>query len=475
MWLASLFLLLLNDHALKGAAAPAWLTGKLSDFVGLVVAAVLLAALCRVRTGRGWVLSHVAVGLGFAAINVSPAAARWVEQVTAATPFPWRIVVDPTDLVGLWALPLSAVVLGRACREGRAAATAWRRFGQRLAIAAGGFACMATAPPCDEQCTEPWIPSEFGALAVGNNTGVERLVRVRPLAASVVVDCEEVLAEPSYALPRELFGAAETWLVDASRAVPLVASDGDCSAYLIETEGLSPTLLVWDNAEFPNRRVPTDATEDHPAVAVMREESGRLLLRHDAAVRLRTPPPPRAACAIPEPGESVAWSDPRGGGVVESIETSPDGCNDIGFENGRNLVICLPGPLPFEVGDVLDMDSAVVGDGARESEVLTVFSDEATVELGRGSVLPPGASRIDGNETCGLQRDACGNSVRPARLTIEAGEPASGGAGTVFSLAGGGELTVVRAQQMPARDLDCAPAALSLDYVEYALVRPAAN
>jgi hypothetical protein len=45
-WWLALALLALNDHVLKGAGLlPAWLTGKLSDVAGLVVAPVLLAAL----------------------------------------------------------------------------------------------------------------------------------------------------------------------------------------------------------------------------------------------------------------------------------------------------------------------------------------------------------------------------------------------------------------------------------------------
>ena len=81
LWLVSLGLLVLNDHVLKGASLlPAPLTGKLSDFAGLVVAPVLLAAVLRVKTMRGLVLAHLAVGLVFSAIQLSAAAARFMTR-----------------------------------------------------------------------------------------------------------------------------------------------------------------------------------------------------------------------------------------------------------------------------------------------------------------------------------------------------------------------------------------------------------
>src|SRR5262245_18604951 len=75
-WIAALVLLALNDHWLKHSGAlPGWLTGKLSDFAGLYVAPVLLATLVRARTRGALALCHVAVGLGFSAINLDPGSA----------------------------------------------------------------------------------------------------------------------------------------------------------------------------------------------------------------------------------------------------------------------------------------------------------------------------------------------------------------------------------------------------------------
>jgi hypothetical protein len=51
--LAAAALLVLNDWWLKPSAAPGWLTGKLSDLAGLVLAPLVLSALVGVVPPRG--------------------------------------------------------------------------------------------------------------------------------------------------------------------------------------------------------------------------------------------------------------------------------------------------------------------------------------------------------------------------------------------------------------------------------------
>src|SRR5687768_2705719 len=106
-WLAAIAVLGVNDHLLKGAGVlPGVVTGKLSDIAGMIVAPVLLAALLGLRSRRGLLFCHAAVGVVFAAINVSPAAAdawTWLMSLVGAN---WVITVDPTDLLTLPALAL---------------------------------------------------------------------------------------------------------------------------------------------------------------------------------------------------------------------------------------------------------------------------------------------------------------------------------------------------------------------------------
>jgi hypothetical protein len=69
---AALFVLTLNDHALKGSGLlPGVITGKLSDFAGLIVAPVLLCAAFSARSDRARRMLLGLVALGFAVIKLS--------------------------------------------------------------------------------------------------------------------------------------------------------------------------------------------------------------------------------------------------------------------------------------------------------------------------------------------------------------------------------------------------------------------
>ncbi len=144
LWWAALLLLVVNDHLLKGAGVvPGWLTGKLSDLSGLVVAPVLLAALLRARGRFAQATCVGATAFVFVLINTLPTAARVCEQLTAALGFGWRVWCDPSDLLALPALALAGWLLRRARRE--VTASSWQRGGRVLAVAAGAAACMGTS------------------------------------------------------------------------------------------------------------------------------------------------------------------------------------------------------------------------------------------------------------------------------------------------------------------------------------------
>jgi hypothetical protein len=121
--LVSVALLLINDWVLKPSAAAPWLSGKLSDVAGLVVAPVAATAAfdCVLwlvsraglavdfSLGRGRLaIAVVACGAVFAAVKLLPAAAGALETAAAAVGLDWRIVADPTDLVALPALAVAA-------------------------------------------------------------------------------------------------------------------------------------------------------------------------------------------------------------------------------------------------------------------------------------------------------------------------------------------------------------------------------
>jgi hypothetical protein len=122
--LAALALLVLNDWLLKSTLVGSigWLTGKLSDVAGLVLAPLVLTAsadlLLQVAhtagarvdpTLRRWklVVACSMTGMVFMAVKLSPPAAAWVAH---AWGYAWpgaTIVADPTDLRTLPALLLA--------------------------------------------------------------------------------------------------------------------------------------------------------------------------------------------------------------------------------------------------------------------------------------------------------------------------------------------------------------------------------
>jgi hypothetical protein len=126
--LGALVLLVVNDWLAKpGAAVPGWLTGKLSDVAGLLLAPLVATALldCALwlvaRLGpsldfslhRGRLhAAAIACAAAFTAVKLSPAAASALERAVGWIGLDWRVVSDPSDLVALPALAI-AVWLGR--------------------------------------------------------------------------------------------------------------------------------------------------------------------------------------------------------------------------------------------------------------------------------------------------------------------------------------------------------------------------
>lgn len=146
-FLLALGLLLANDWFFKPTGIlPGWLTGKLSDLAGMVVAPVVLAALLAMLGAGargGAVAGAVLVGVIFAAIKLRADAARLYDDVISGAcrllslPLTAHTVPDATDLV---ALPL----LGPGALAGRALANdrSLRRGGGLLC---GLLACAATS------------------------------------------------------------------------------------------------------------------------------------------------------------------------------------------------------------------------------------------------------------------------------------------------------------------------------------------
>ena len=110
-----------NDHVLKpwlGGGPLGLITGKISDFTAPLIGSVLIAlvlsapALRRIPLDVRNRVALVVPALTLVAIKLSATGASWYEHILATvTGTSHRIVVDPTDIIGLAVLPLTWRVL----------------------------------------------------------------------------------------------------------------------------------------------------------------------------------------------------------------------------------------------------------------------------------------------------------------------------------------------------------------------------
>ena len=149
-FLSSLTILLINDLILK-SHYPGWLTGKLSDFAGLVVLVFLLCSLRgRDRVTREYVLLvHILLGLSFALLKVLPIDV-WLSSLSYRTGIPGGIIVkDVSDLLALAVLPVCYWLLSRRTTESSQVLNSSQtmRALRMGTLSVASFAVLATTPP----------------------------------------------------------------------------------------------------------------------------------------------------------------------------------------------------------------------------------------------------------------------------------------------------------------------------------------
>ncbi|MEV0625885.1 hypothetical protein [Nonomuraea wenchangensis] len=143
MTVAGVIVLLVNDHLLK-QAWPGFVTGKLSDVAGLLVAPPLLALLFLRRADLA---ATLATGVLFALVKTTETGAEAASHVWTLVAGPSRVLADPTDLLALPALALAWWVRARSLTAPssprlRVLLTAPLAL---LAVAASGTAPQATS------------------------------------------------------------------------------------------------------------------------------------------------------------------------------------------------------------------------------------------------------------------------------------------------------------------------------------------
>ncbi len=273
--------LLLNDHLLKGAGLlPGWLTGKLSDVAGLIVAPVLVAALLDGgRSAR--VLAIAAVGSAFAAIKLSASAASAVEQLTAVLGVPWKLWSDPSDLLALPALGLAWLIQQRA-----ACAQAWTpTWLERAGVVVGALSCMATSVDYTELRT---------AVFLENRTYFDQRVdvyRAPPLDCSNLGDptpsldasqftfeaCRTI--EPFERLPLD----QDAWLPGSGEPQP--APGPRCDAVIVSAAGLEPTLIFWNDVEQETFAERSDTDQLESPGLYLEQVGSRLVIARGSTAR----------------------------------------------------------------------------------------------------------------------------------------------------------------------------------------------
>jgi hypothetical protein len=251
MFGAALSVLVLNDHWLKSAGLlPGWLTGKLSDFAGLIVAPILVVTLARARA-RHWRLACWAlVAASFAALKLCPAAARGVEHFSRWVGFGWRIWSDPTDVIALSVLPLGWWVLHSSVAPARTAHHRW--WLERMAAIVAMLACVATS--------RAFYMLETSVAIVNTTHAAVELQVFRP---STALDCDAVVTDPDASLTAGDFAFESCTTLEPLEPVPLdldwsahgdskprmppAGSERACDAVLLRAPGLDDTVLFWND------------------------------------------------------------------------------------------------------------------------------------------------------------------------------------------------------------------------------------
>lgn len=324
LWIVSFAVLVANDQWLKGAGVlPGWLTGKLSDVLGLVVAPVLLAVTLRVRNRSRFGAMFLATAVVFTAIKTSTHASALYEHLLSFVSA--KNVVDLTDLVALVGIVPAYRVLARAAERPVEA-----RTGQRARVLAVAFAvpfCLATSapdvPPCAEGTYGSRCARGFRApIWVGNEGSVDVVVHVRT-ALLGAAECGEALS-----CRPEAFGPEEAITLRPLQKVPLATAD-PCAAALVRLGGTTTRVLLLGGAA--SELVPYEGPFDSQP-----SERGGLLVRQDLSVSMRPTDPtsvvPECAASVPPPLGFLEAGAPVDAGAPDA-ETEGDD-DDAGAEEG---------------------------------------------------------------------------------------------------------------------------------------------
>ena len=438
LWWGALGLLALNDHVLKGSGvlAGSW-TGKLSDFAGMVVAPPLLACLFGARRRWAAPVAALLVGAGLCAIDLFPAVSHALERVLAACGLPSRLWPDPSDLWALVILPLG-YALGRVPADQpvrRSAATRATHAGagwpQRMAIALGACACLATAGIDDD---EGGGGSLTDAPEVENATK-DTLVLV-VAASDGAGGCVLYRDDRIGALSREAFSGARVVTLEPGDRTKLASNDDvlDCGAASLRLPDGTEEFVYWSElkkiASFVSGK--DDRRVARRVVIEGSPNRWELHLGNDLDHFDVDQPPPAAECnrldAMPTL-EFTPLKDAQGFFRLLAIRVGEDGCRELDWVPPENDTLidtqrlCVPDwAFPFDQGETLIVTQQISAEGARVLQIarlddgklaneLVVWNDVAEAKDGR-------VTRIEPINCIGVTSE-CGAYIRPLELTVK--------------------------------------------------------
>ena len=237
-WFA-LVVLVANDYWLKHSQlVPGWLTGKLSDFAGLIVAPVVLASLTRARSSRARLACIAVVAVVFASFELFPSWVHAAESV-AIGGHRLRMWPDVTDLLALAVLPLTWRVMMRSSELPlRLGAPLVHRTGIALAC----LACVATSTA--------ELPPLRTPLIVNKSHADITVTARRYLGA---VDCIGQASNPSEPQLQDAapvasdFGPPVTVTIEPADLMELgsASETPSCGAYWISAPGLADLIITF--------------------------------------------------------------------------------------------------------------------------------------------------------------------------------------------------------------------------------------
>ncbi len=425
LWWSALALLLLNDHVLKTAhVLPGALTGKLSDFAGMLVAPPLLALLLGAERKAVRFVAPAAVGMLLCAIKLVPAAAHAVEQVLSAIGIRSRIWLDASDLWALCALPIGGLLCAPPQRASRSRA---RQLLQRGGVALAALACLGTSAGGSDKKERSDAPML--------HNGTDRRLALLLTSTEGAGGCRIYRDDRVSTLTEDAFHAAREVTLDPDEEVAL-ADDEDtteCGAASIAFDDGERKLVYWRDLDEIESFVPADDDERlaRRITVTQKNDKWSFATGDDLHAFELGETPPEPTCKFADDADSLAFTPltaPQGFLELAEVRTDDDGCLEVDWFMGQGDAepdtqrLCVPSwAFPFGEGDSLAVAQASAADGARTLRITRYVSGKPETQL----VLWNDAAEFEDSRIkklaasdCVGRLTVCGAYVRPLAVSL---------------------------------------------------------